>query len=78
MGGAEARKWRGTGEEKRQGGRARLQQRRELLEVLDARARVHHAALVRELAVRADERVAGDGLAEDLDAEHLRAREEGA
>ncbi|GMF12328.1 unnamed protein product [Phytophthora lilii] len=48
-----------------------LQQRTELLLVLDAGARVHEAALVGQRAVAAHERVARHGLAEDLDAERV-------
>lgn len=48
-----------------------LQQRTELLLVLDAGARVHEAALVGQRRVAAHEGVAGHCLAEDLDAERV-------
>lgn len=48
-----------------------LQQRRHLVLVLDRRLRVHQAPLVRQGAVRADERVARDRLPEGLDAEDV-------
>mmetsp|Transcript_16423 Transcript_16423/g.38976 ORF Transcript_16423/g.38976 Transcript_16423/m.38976 type:complete len:225 (+) Transcript_16423:54-728(+) len=48
-----------------------LQQRRELVEVLDGRLRVNDSALVRELAVAAHKDVPADRLAEDLHAEDV-------
>lgn len=49
-----------------------LQQRGQLVLVLDRRLGVDDAALVGEGHVAADEDVVGDGLAEDLDAQHVR------
>jgi hypothetical protein len=48
-----------------------LQQRAELVLVLDAGLGVHDAALVAETHVAAGQDIVGDGLAEDLDAEHV-------
>eukprot|EP00983_Pelagomonas_calceolata_P028487 892696-Pelagomonas_calceolata.AAC.2 len=48
-----------------------LQQRAELVQVLDAGLGVHHAALVRQTAVAAHQHVAGHGLPEHLHAQHI-------
>ncbi|KAG7137919.1 hypothetical protein HYQ46_008394 [Verticillium longisporum] len=48
-----------------------LEQTAELVLVLYRRLGVHEAALVRERHVRADEHIVGNGLPEDLDAEHV-------
>lgn len=53
------------------GDEGHLQQAGQLVLVLDGGLGVHDAALVAERHVRADQDVVGDGLAEDLDAQHI-------
>mmetsp|Transcript_9594 Transcript_9594/g.40198 ORF Transcript_9594/g.40198 Transcript_9594/m.40198 type:complete len:314 (+) Transcript_9594:222-1163(+) len=55
----------------RAGDERHLEQRRELVQVLDRGLRVHDASLVRELAVRPDENLPRHGLAENLYAQHV-------